>query len=114
MLTMSGGISSNPAARLPYTWYSTSRSIPVNTDYNMIGKTYRYVSDVQREQDVLYPFGFGLSYSSFRYESLVVPSVLNQTTLNDAFDLSFTLYSLGPYDGTYCRLPNMFGTMDMA
>ena len=29
----------------------------------MEGKTYRYVSDLQREQEVLYPFGFGLSYT---------------------------------------------------
>ena len=94
---MSAGISSNPAARLPYTWYSTSRSISVNTDYNMLGKTYRYVSDVQREQEVLYPFGFGLSYTKFQYESLIVPPVLNHQS--DAFDLFVTLNSLGPYDG---------------
>lgn len=97
---MSAGISSNPAARLPYTWYGLSRSIPSNADYDMTNKTYRYVSEAQRATDILYPFGFGLSYTRFLYASLRAKPFLWKPTLNDNLTISFTLASLGPYDGT--------------
>lgn len=97
---MSAGISSNPAARLPYTWYSKSEAIPLNIDYNMENKTYRYVSDQQRQSDILYHFGYGLSYTRFHYDKLVVPAVIKKATLEDEFDVAVTVNSYGPYDGT--------------
>ena len=97
---MRSGSSSNPAARLPYTWYGLSRSVPSNADYDMTNKTYRYVTDAQRATDVLYPFGYGLSYTRFHYASLRVPPVLWMPSLKDNFTISFSLASLGPYDGT--------------
>lgn len=99
---MSGGISSNPAARLPYTWYGLSRSVPSNADYDMTNKTYRYVNDAQRAMDVLYPFGYGLSYTQFFYTALRVPPVLWQPTLSDSFNISFGIASLGPYYAGTC------------
>ncbi|MFC2090620.1 glycoside hydrolase family 3 C-terminal domain-containing protein [Bacteroidota bacterium] len=55
----------NPSGRLPVTFYKSENDLPPFEDYNMVGRTYRYF-----EGDVLYPFGHGLSYSTFEYSNL--------------------------------------------
>ena len=55
----------NPAGRLPVTFYRSVNDLPPFTDYRMEGRTYRYYRG-----PVLYPFGYGLSYSNFRYSHL--------------------------------------------
>ena len=59
----------NPGGRLPVTFYKSVSQLPAFTDYNMQGRTYRYFKDTP-----LYPFGFGLSYSNFKYSGLKLSS----------------------------------------
>jgi beta-glucosidase len=56
---------SNPAGRLPVTFYKSVDQLPPFDDYAMKGRTYRYFKG-----DPLYTFGFGLSYSTFEYSGL--------------------------------------------
>jgi beta-glucosidase len=55
----------NPAGRLPVTFYASLDGLPSFTDYSLKGRTYRYFTGKP-----LWGFGYGLSYSSFKYGSL--------------------------------------------
>jgi beta-glucosidase len=66
--TLSG--KNNPAGRLPITFYESLDQLPPFTDYSMSGRTYR-----DFKGQAAYPFGYGLSYSDFKYSDLkIAPS----------------------------------------
>ncbi|KAK3600407.1 hypothetical protein CHS0354_026640 [Potamilus streckersoni] len=82
---------SNPAGRLPYTWYRTADQIPSMTSYTMEGRTYRYF-----QGDALYPFGYGLSYSTFQYLKMTFESVI---VAGDPLFLFGQVENMGDVDG---------------
>lgn len=59
----------SPEGKLPVTFYRTSGELPEFTDYSMKGRTYRYM-----QNKALYPFGYGLSYTSFELENVSISS----------------------------------------
>jgi beta-glucosidase len=82
----------NPAGRLVQTWPKDIGQLPPMMDYDIRhGRTYMYFKD-----EPLYPFGFGLSYTSFKYDGLSLgPSLSANGVLNVSFDVTNT----GPRDG---------------
>ncbi len=60
----------SPAGKLPVTIYDGAHNVPDFGDYSMAGRTYRYI-----DGEALYPFGFGLSYTSFAYDNVKLVDV---------------------------------------
>lgn len=81
----------NPAGRLPVTFYRNDSDLPAFNNYSMAGRTYRYF-----EGSPLFPFGYGLSYSSFKYSSLKTPSKIRKGV---SLTATVTLRNTGIRDG---------------
>ena len=91
----------NPGGRLPLTYYNSLDEIPAFDDYDITkGRTYQYFTGKP-----LYPFGFGLSYTTFKYSK---PEI---NDLGDALSVQFDVKNTGRYDGdevsqVYVKLPD--------
>jgi beta-glucosidase len=82
----------NPAGRLPVTFYASDDQLPPFDEYAMSDRTYRYFRGTPR-----YGFGFGLSYSTFRYRDLVMPSGPVRTS--DSLIVAVNVTNLGKRAG---------------
>jgi beta-glucosidase len=81
----------NPGGRLPYTVVCDETKLPPMLDYGMEGRTYRYMKD-----NVLFPFGFGLSYTSFSYTLKDAPQSIN---VGDDITITVTVKNAGDTSG---------------
>lgn len=81
----------NPAGRMPLTTYKKDSDLPPFEDYSMANRTYRYFRG-----DVRYPFGYGLSYTTFSYSPIQCDSLI-QTGTNT--QVRVTVTNTGKYDG---------------
>lgn len=92
----------NPAGRLPITYYKSISDLPPMFDYDISkGRTYQYFKG-----ETIYPFGYGLSYTSFKYSNLKVRDV------GSFINISVEVKNQGNYDGdevvqVYVKYPNL-------
>ena len=78
----------NPSGKLPVTFYKRTEQLPDYEDYSMKGRTYRYFNDA------LFPFGYGLSYTTFEVGKA------SSSVNGDAIAINFTVENTGKRDGT--------------
>ncbi len=81
----------NPAGRLPVTFYKSVEDLPDFRDYRMDNRTYKYFKG-----EPLYPFGFGLSYTSFKYSKLKLPKTI---AAGQPLKVSVNIKNTGSRDG---------------
>ena len=94
----------NPAGRLPITFYKSVDQLPDFEDYSMKGRTYRYMTQVP-----LYPFGYGLSYTTFAYQNAKLSA--SKIGIKDKVTLTVDVKNTGKRDGDevvqiYIKNPN--------
>ena len=82
----------NPAGRLPVTFYKSIDQLPDVRDYDMKGRTYRFM-----KEEPLYSFGYGLSYTKFKYSNLKVSPRKVKTDEN--LSISVEVENIGNYSG---------------
>lgn len=78
----------NPSGRLPITFVKSVEDLPDFEDYNMKNRTYRFI-----EKEPLYPFGFGLSYTKFKYSNLRLSS--DKINAGEDIEVSFDVENIG-------------------
>ncbi|MFR9554043.1 MAG: glycoside hydrolase family 3 C-terminal domain-containing protein [Rikenellaceae bacterium] len=81
----------NPSGRMPLTTYKSDADLPDFEDYSMENRTYRYFKG-----DVRYPFGYGLSYTTFEYSNIDMPTTI---TAGDDVKVSVKVTNSGKVDG---------------
>jgi beta-glucosidase len=95
----------SPSGRLPITFYKSVNDLPDYKNYAMKGRTYRYY-----DGEVAYPFGYGLSYSTFEYTNSI--SNKNIYQLQDTISVQTTITNKGNLDAAevvqaYIEYPNL-------
>ena len=103
--TLSG--KNNPAGRLPVTFYTGVDQLPPFGEYAMNNRTYRYFKGTP-----LYPFGYGLSYTTFSYSGLTLPK--SPIKAGDPLVVDVTVKNTGNREGDevaqlYLSFPNVAG-----
>ena len=83
-----------PSGRLPITFYKSLDQLPDFQDYSMKNRTYRYMSDAP-----LFPFGYGLSYTKFKYSNLQITPEKIQTDSNEMITIKVDIENIGDYPG---------------
>ncbi|EKD88913.1 MAG: hypothetical protein ACD_34C00276G0003 [uncultured bacterium] len=77
-----------PSGKLPLTFPKSLEQLPAFDDYSMTGRTYRYMTD-----EPLFPFGYGLSYTTFEYSKLKLEKETLQS--GDTLSIQFTVTNTG-------------------
>jgi beta-glucosidase-like glycosyl hydrolase len=108
--TLSG--KNNPAGRLPVTFYKNVQQLPLFEDYSMEGRTYRYFKG-----EPLWPFGYGLSYTTFRYSDFTLP--IAPIPAGDPLGVSVKVANTGEVGGDevvelYLKFPDVPGAPNIA
>jgi beta-glucosidase len=108
--TLSG--KNNPAGRLPVTFYKDVSQLPNFEDYGMANRTYRYFSGKP-----LFPFGYGLSYTTFSYSDLSVPT--QAVAAGQPLNADVTVTNTGKVAGdevvqVYLKFPDVKGAPQIA
>lgn len=80
----------SPGGKLPITFYRSTDDLPEFTDYSMTNRTYRYFTG-----EPLYPFGYGLTYSTVTVDGLKAAS---QGKAGEPLSVSVTLTNNGAFD----------------
>lgn len=81
----------SPSGKLPITFYKTTEELPDFLDYAMKNRTYRYM-----DNEALYPFGYGLSYTKFQYTNLKISK--DNLQVGEALRLSAVIKNIGDYE----------------
>lgn len=81
----------SPSGRLPITFPKSLDQLPPYEDYAMKGRTYRYMT-----AEPMYPFGYGLSYTSFDYSDLSLLS--SKIKKGESTEISCTVKNVGKYE----------------
>lgn len=92
----------NPSAKLPVTFPRSVGQIPIYYNHKNTGRPFDnnslYTSKyLDEENSPLYPFGFGLSYTTFEYKNMVINKTLIGT--DESIKVSVEVHNIGEYDG---------------